>query len=105
MATPTGALYRCINGHIFCQTCKGFGSFGPSCRECHLVEKKKRKIRPVPLTPETESSLCEAREYIRRCLQCKRKYYDLLDYENHESVCSDCMIKTEWDNLDPELGH
>ena len=107
MVRPSRNVYRCLMGHFFCHGCKGPKQFGPSCRKCGLIDKRRRKIRPDPLTLETDFTIRLAQKYIERCSRCERRFYSLDDEKSH--VCSRCKIDVEckidamWGTLDPEL--
>ncbi len=80
--------YKCINDHLFCMTCKGSKPYGPECRECKEQFNLKRKIRPSPVTADTNSCIKMSSKYVRKCPECKKLYYKF-GLEEHRR---DCMV-------------
>jgi hypothetical protein len=74
-----GLIFRCIDGHVYCERCKGgsLAEFGRFCTSCKDVYKKKHKIRPNKALRETNPHIQEADKYIEKCYICSHTYYNL----------------------------
>ena len=83
--TPS-VQYKCHEGHIFCEYCKGIGRSLFKCLECRQLFGKERRIWNKPLELSTQTFIKEAEALIKRCNECHLSYYNLGNGENQHLV-------------------
>ena len=84
IVTPN-VQYKCHEGHIFCEYCKGSRPVS-HCSKCLKLIGYKRRIGKNPLKKATQIFIQEADAYIGKCSTCQMEYYDLGNGENQHSV-------------------
>ena len=93
-----GFIFRCIDGHVHCERCKGgsLAEFGRICTICKDVYKKKHRVRPNKVLRETNPHIKEAEKFIVKCNICSQNYYNL---GNGEMEHYSQHIDQTWGNL------